>query len=300
MDSKYEKLERIGEGAYGVVYKAKDKQTGDLVALKRIRLDSDEEGVPCTAIREISLLKELRHDNIVRLLDVVHSDRKLTLVFEYLEQDLKKFMDQCGNDLEPKLVQHFLRQLLLGIEYCHQRSVLHRDLKPHNLLISKDKDLKLADFGLGRAFGIPVRKYTHEVVTLWYRSPDVLLGNTSYGTPVDIWSVGCIFGEMAVGAPLFAGKNDADQLMKVFQFLGTPNRELWPSMNTYPNSGNMLSRQEFLTDYAPLCETKFRSPEYAKIGPTGCDLLRRMLHYEPSQRITATEALKHPYFSERF
>lgn len=300
MESKYEKLDRIGEGAYGIVYKAKDTQTGDVVALKRICLDSDEEGVPCTAIREISLLKELRHVNIVRLLDVVHSERKLTLVFEYLDQDLKKYRDLHENDLDAKTVQHFLRQLLTGIEYCHARSVLHRDLKPHNLLVSRDKDLKLADFGLGRAFGIPVRKYTHEVVTLWYRSPDVLLGNTNYGTPVDIWSVGCIFGEMAIGAPLFSGKNDADQLLKVFQFLGTPNRDLWPSMHAYPNSGNMLSRQEFLTDYAPLCEAKFRSQEYSKLGPQGTDLLRKMLHYEPSQRITASDALRHPYFSDYF
>ena len=200
-NTKYDKLEKIGEGAYGVVYKAKDKQSGELVALKRIRLDADEEGVPCTAIREISLLKELRHDNIVRLIDVVHSERKLTLVFEYLEMDLKKFMDVNNHDLDAATVQHFLRQLLLGIDYCHQRCVLHRDLKPHNLLISRDKSLKLADFGLGRAFGIPVKKFTHEAVTLWYRSPDVIVGSTNYGLPVDMWSVGCIFAEMASWSP---------------------------------------------------------------------------------------------------
>uniref|UniRef100_A0A0A9WUZ6 Cell division protein kinase 5 n=1 Tax=Lygus hesperus TaxID=30085 RepID=A0A0A9WUZ6_LYGHE len=118
-----------------------------------------------------------------------------------------------------------MRDLLKGVGYCHQRSVLHRDLKPQNLLISREKVLKLADFGLGRAFGIPVKKFTHEVVTLWYRSPDVLLGSTQYGTPVDIWSVGCIFAEMATGLPLFAGKNDADQLLQIFKFLGTPSAD---------------------------------------------------------------------------
>ena len=299
--TKYEKLEKVGEGAYGIVYKAKDRQTGELVALKRIRLDADEEGVPCTAIREISLLKELRHDNIVRLVDVVHSERKLTLVFEYLEQDLKKFMDMnAGGGLDAATVQHFLRQLLQGVDYCHQRCVLHRDLKPHNLLISRDKVLKLADFGLGRAFGIPVKKFTHEVVTLWYRSPDVLLGSTNYGTPVDIWSVGCIFAEMALGRPLFAGKQDADQLIKVFQFLGTPDRSTWPSMNENANANNMLTREEFLTNYAPQCDAAFASAEFAKLGPEGCDLLRRMLQYEPSHRITAAEALTHPYFAQTF
>jgi cyclin-dependent kinase len=168
------------------------------------------------------------------------------------------------------------------------------------LLISRDKALKLADFGLGRAFGIPVKKFTHEVVTLWYRSPDVLLGSTNYGTPVDIWSVGCIFAEMALGRPLFAGKNDADQLVKIFQFLGTPDRSSWPTMNDNANASTMLTRDEFLTNYAPQCDALFQTPEYAKLGPQGCDLLKRMLRYEPSHRITAAEALQHPYFAERF
>ncbi|RNC58583.1 cell division protein kinase 2 [Trypanosoma cruzi] len=220
MSTRYERQEKIGEGTYGVVYRARDTATGATVALKRIRLDTEEEGVPCTAIREISLLKELRHANIVKLLDVCHSESRLTLVFEYMELDLKKYMDQEEGNLDAATIQDFMRDLLNGVRFCHDRNVLHRDLKPPNLLISREKSLKLADFGLGRAFGIPVKKFTHEVVTLWYRSPDVLLGSTQYGTPVDIWSVGCIFAEMVIGAPLFAGKNDADQLLRIFVFWG--------------------------------------------------------------------------------
>jgi cyclin-dependent kinase len=159
---RYQKLEKIGEGTYGIVYKAKDRLNDTIVALKRIRLEAEDEGIPSTAIREISLLKELRHPNIVRLYDVVHTERKLTLVFEYLDQDLKKYLDVCESGLNPTVVMSFLFQLLTGVAYCHHHRVLHRDLKPQNLLLNREGDLKLADFGLARAFGIPVRSYTHE------------------------------------------------------------------------------------------------------------------------------------------
>ncbi|KAJ2766131.1 cyclin-dependent kinase 5, partial [Coemansia linderi] len=171
------KIEKLGEGTYGIVYKAQNRETNEVVALKRIRLDNEEEGVPCTAIREISLLKELKHPNIVGLFDVLHTEKKLTLVFEFMDSDLKKFADAYGGDLDPLTVKHLLYQLLCGIAYCHRNRVLHRDLKPQNLLINKRGDLKLGDFGLARAFGIPVRSYSHEVVTLWYRAPDVLMGS---------------------------------------------------------------------------------------------------------------------------
>eukprot|EP00758_Cryptobia_borreli_P007386 Tbor_TRINITY_DN5288_c1_g2::TRINITY_DN5288_c1_g2_i1::g.16344::m.16344 len=303
---KYERENKIGEGTYGVVFRARVVETGGVVALKRIRLDTEEEGVPCTAIREISLLKELRHDNIVKLLDVVHTEKKLTLVFEYLDMDLKGYMDEQNNNLDAKTVQFFMRDLLRGIDFCHQRNVLHRDLKPQNLLVSRtenEKILKLADFGLGRAFGIPVKKYTHEVVTLWYRSPDVLLGSTQYGTAVDMWSVGCIFAEMATGHPLFTGKQDDDQLLLIFRFLGTPNRENWPSMNRYPNSASMLQRQEFMQKIVPGCEswlTNAGAAAASKLREEGFDLLKQLLRYEPSQRLTAEEALCHPYFNIQF
>jgi cyclin-dependent kinase len=188
----YQKLEKIGEGTYGIVYKAKHKQTGELLALKKIRLEAEDEVIPSTAIREISLLKQLQHPNIVKLYDVIHTEKKLTLVFEFVDQDLKKYLDACGDGgLDIMTVKSFLFQLLQGIAFCHMHRVLHRDLKPQNLLINIEGELKLADFGLARAFGIPVRSYTHEVVTLWYRPPDVLMGSRRYSTQVDIWSVGC-------------------------------------------------------------------------------------------------------------
>merc|ERR1711971_1055936 len=218
------------------VYKASDRATGEIVALKKIRLEEKDEGIPSTAIREISLLKELQHPNIVRLCDVIHTERKLTLVFEFLDQDLKKLLDMCGDaGLSKERLQSYLHQLLKGIAFCHQHRVLHRDLKPQNLLINKEGYLKLADFGLARAFGIPVRSYTHEVVTLWYRAPDVLMGSRKYSTPVDIWSVGCIFAELVNGRPLFPGNTDTDQLQKIFKLLGTPSEQSWPTITELPD-----------------------------------------------------------------
>ena len=186
----YSKVEKIGEGAYGVVYRATELSTSQCVALKRIRLETETEGVPSTAIRwgfvsatlvsrEIALLKELDHPAVVQLLDVLHSEQKLYLVFEHLDMDLKQLMDEhnsrlkaaggAGGGLPEPLVRSYLRQLLEGVSYCHQHRVLHRDLKPQNLLVNRAGLIKLADFGLARVFGVPVRTYTHEVVTLWYR-----------------------------------------------------------------------------------------------------------------------------------
>jgi len=290
---KYQKIEKIGEGTYGVVYKAKNRLTGDLVALKKIRLEAEDEGIPSTAIREISILKELQHPNIVRLHDVIHTEKKLTLVFEYLDQDLKKMLDEADGDAGlPDLdLKVLLRQLLLGVAFCHDRRVLHRDLKPQNLLINKNnQELKLADFGLARAFGIPVRSYTHEVVTLWYRAPDVLMGSRKYSTPVDLWSVGCIFAEMSAGKPLFPGTSDADQLVRIFSVLGNPTEESWPSLVDLP---------DFKEPYAPM-EGKGLVHFVPKLAndPHGLDLLERMLQFEPSRRISAKEALQHPYFTQ--
>lgn len=285
---RYQKLEKIGEGTYGVVYKAKDRVTGEIIALKKIRLEAEDEGIPSTAIREISLLKELQHPNIVRLYDVVHTERKLTLVFEFLDQDLKKYLDVCDSGLDLPILKSFLYQLLTGVSYCHHHRVLHRDLKPPNLLINREGQLKLADFGLARAFGIPVRSYTHEVVTLWYRAPDVLLGSRKYSTPVDIWSVGCIFAEMANGRPLVAGTSESDQLDRIFRLLGTP------TLSDYPGLADLPEYSVDLPRYAP--PRGGIGGLVPALDPTGIDLLSKMLQYDPAKRITAAEALEHPFF----
>nr|CAD7405899.1 unnamed protein product [Timema poppensis] len=240
----YCKIEKIGEGTYGVVYKAIDNTNGNTVALKKIRLETEAEGVPSTAIREISLLRELDHPNIVKLLEVVPCDKKLYMVFEYLLLDLKKFLDMNRTLLPISLVKSYTFQLLSAISFCHAHKVLHRDLKPQNLLIDHTGYIKLADFGLARGFGIPVRTYTHEVVTLWYRAPEILLGAKFYTTSVDIWSLGCIFAEMMMKRALFPGDSEIDQLFRIFRTLGTPDESVWPGVSKLPDYKSMFPSWE--------------------------------------------------------
>ena len=288
-------MEKIGEGTYGVVFKARERESGQTIALKRIRLEHSDEGVPPTAIREISLLKELRHNNIVRLYDVVHSENLLYLVFEFLDLDLKSHMDSRrlvdGGTGRPnhRLIKLYLYQMVSGIAFCHSHRILHRDLKPQNLLICRESNaLKLADFGLARAFGLPVRAYTHEVVTLWYRAPEILLGVQHYSTPVDIWSLGCIFAEMVNQKPLFPGNSETEEMMKIFQLLGTPDARTWPG----------LDELEHWNDDFPKFRPKALAEAVPELCADGIGLLEQMLRYEPASRITAREALQHPYFND--
>src|SRR2546421_8981857 len=185
-------------------------------------------------------MKELKHEHIVSLYDVIHTENKLMLVFEYMDKDLKKYMDSRGDRgaLDYVTIKSFMHQLLQGIAFCHDNRVLHRDLKPQNLLINTKGQLKLADFGLARAFGIPVNTFSNEVVTLWYRAPDVLLGSRSYSTSIDIWSAGCIMAEMYTGRPLFPGTTNDDQLIKIFRIMGTPNDTTWPGVSQYQEYHN--------------------------------------------------------------
>ncbi|KAJ1864840.1 Cyclin-dependent kinase catalytic subunit [Coemansia sp. RSA 989] len=286
---RYLKLDKVGEGTYGVVYKARDLQSGKTVAMKKIRLEVDDEGVPSTAIREISLLKELQHENIVKLLDIVYNDAKLYLVFEFLDLDLKKYMDSVGpTGLSPAQVKSYMHQLVKGIAFCHSHRTLHRDLKPQNLLIDQSGMLKIADFGLGRAFGVPLRVYTHEVVTLWYRSPEILLGSRHYSIGMDMWSVGCIFAEMVLRKPLFPGDSEIDEIFKIFRILGTPTEEIWPDFTHLPDY-----KKSF-----PKWQAKDLSKLIPKLDADGIDLLKRMLTYDPAHRISAKQALAHPYFND--
>jgi negative regulator of PHO system len=259
------------------------------VALKEIHLDS-EEGTPSTAIREISLMKELKHENIVSLHDVIHTENKLMLVFEHMDKDLKKYMDTQGDRgaLNPVTIKSFMHQLLQGIDFCHTNRVLHRDLKPQNLLINTKGQLKLADFGLARAFGIPVNTFSNEVVTLWYRAPDVLLGSRTYSTSIDIWSAGCIMAEMYTGRPLFPGTTNEDQLVRIFRIMGTPSERTWPGISSYT---------EYKTNFQMYATQDLRVI-LPQIDPSGIDLLQRMLQLRPELRISAHDALNHPWFND--
>ena len=235
-------------------------------------------------------MKELKHENIVALHDVIHTENKLMLVFEYMDKDLKKHMDSRGDrgQLEPITIKSFMHQLLRGIAFCHENRVLHRDLKPQNLLINSRGQLKLGDFGLARAFGIPVNTFSNEVVTLWYRAPDVLLGSRTYNTSIDIWSAGCIMAEMYTGRPLFPGTTNEDQLQKIFRLMGTPSERSWPGISQFP---------EYKANFQNYATQDFRMI-LPQIDQLGINLLGSMLQLRPEMRISASAALQHPWFND--
>merc|ERR1719410_1301069 len=254
-----------------------------------MKIDSEEEGVPSTALREIALLKELPHPNIVELLEVCCSFKKMILAFEFVENDLKKYMRSCNRHLEPHVIKSFCFQLCRGIEFCHASRIIHRDLKPQNLLIDSRLRLKIADFGLARAFTVPIPKYTHEVVTVWYRPPEILLGSVLYSIPVDMWGVGCIFAEMATGSPLFCGDSEIDTIFKICQKLGTPTQEQWPGLADCPDFKPSFPKWK-AKGWENIRNTR------AQLGTVGIDLLEQLMVYDPGKRLSARRALQHPYF----
>jgi cyclin-dependent kinase 2 len=287
--------QKLGEGTFGEVYVATHEKTGEIAALKKIKLECEDEGVPGTTLREVSLLKELHHPNVVQLKDVFYmpQESKLYLCFEYCDFDLKKYMKSLQYKLSGECIKSFTYQMLNGLSWCHSHRIFHRDLKPQNVLVDpKQGTLKLADFGLARAFTVPLRTYTHEVVTLWYRAPEILLGGKQYSVPVDIWSVGTIIPEMVTGQPLFPGDSEIDELFKIFRLLGTPNEGLWEGVSQLPDY-----KAEFPKWKPKALRDGIANLDSSRLNDAGVDLVAQMLHYTPNKRIVAKDALDHPYFN---
>jgi len=284
----FEEIKKVGEGTYGVVFKVRNKKTNEIVALKKIRLEDNDDGVPSTAIREVSLLMSLKHPNIVNLQQVFFGSHSLTLAFEFLDYDLKKYMEGKRGMLTLGEIKGLMYQLLVGIDFCHRRRIMHRDLKPQNLLIDKHGVLKLADFGLARTFRLPFPEYSHEIVTLWYRPPSILLGSRKYTTAIDIWSAGAIMAEMITKRPLFPGDSEIDQLFRIFRICGTPSLGDWSALSRYP---------DFSTKF-PKWRPKRWKVLFPRIGLFGWEILRVMMVYDPEKRPSAHLLLQHPYFED--
>ena len=256
----YQRLGFIDQGTYGLVFRAKDIKTGVVHALKQVKLTVNETGkvgFPVTALREINILLALRHPNIVQVKEMVvgSSVDKVFMVMEYCENDLKSCMQMRKQSFSNAEVKRLMIQLLSAMEYMHKKWYVHRDLKTSNLLYSNTGVLSVCDFGLARKYGSPIAPYTFEVVTLWYRAPELLLGSRIYSTPVDMWSVGCIFAEMLLGKPVFPGDGETDQITKIFKVLGLPTEEKWPGFSTLPNVNKVSWRvpsKSKLRDLFPL------------------------------------------------
>uniref|UniRef100_A0A8C1UHC7 cyclin-dependent kinase n=1 Tax=Cyprinus carpio TaxID=7962 RepID=A0A8C1UHC7_CYPCA len=285
-------LNRIEEGTYGVVYRAKDKKTDEIVALKRLKMEKEKEGFPITSLREINTILKAQHPNIVTVREIVVGSNmdKIYIVMNYVEHDLKSLMETMKQPFLPGEVKTLMIQLLRGVRHLHDNWILHRDLKTSNLLLSHKGILKIGDFGLAREYGSPLKPYTPVVVTLWYRSPDLLLGAKEYSTAVDMWSVGCIFGELLTQKPLFPGKSEIDQINKVFKDLGSPSEKIWPGYSELPAVKKMT-----FTEYP---YNNLRKRFGALLSDQGFDLMNKFLTYCPAKRISADEALKHEYFRE--
>ncbi|WWC91563.1 uncharacterized protein L201_006509 [Kwoniella dendrophila CBS 6074] len=284
----YTLLSHVGEGTYGKVYKARNTDTGVMVALKKIRLEGEKDGFPVTAMREIKLLQGLKHNNVVRLLEIMVSKGSVHMVFEYMDHDLTGLLSHPTLKFSEANIKALNYQMLDGLKYLHLKNILHRDMKGSNILLNAKGELKLADFGLARLYSKRVKDYTNRVITLWYRSPELLMGETVYGPEVDMWSAGCITLEIFLTKPIFQGTDEINQLEVIYNIMGTPKESQWPGVKDLPWYELVKPKN--------VIESKFKSSFEKWLSPAALDLVEGLLHFDPSGRLSAEESMKTPYF----
>ncbi|CAH2233721.1 cyclin-dependent kinase 20 [Pararge aegeria] len=289
--SNYSVVGRIGEGAHGLVFKARHLPTGREVALKKILIKNIEDGIPINVMREIKALQLLRCKYVIKLYDMFPRGMSLVLVLEYMCSGLWEMLHHNQQEMTLPRIKTYVQMLLKGTRYMHAHYVMHRDLKPANLLINHEGILKIADLGLARLYWPDGgRPYSHQVATRWYRAPELLYGARYYSEKVDIWAVGCIIAEMITKQPLFAGESDIEQLAIVLQRLGTPTEESWPRHSELPDYHKITFPESLPMPWTDLLPG---------VDPDAIDLIKSIVLYDEQKRISAKEAIRHAWFQTR-
>ncbi|EMD33720.1 hypothetical protein CERSUDRAFT_117800 [Gelatoporia subvermispora B] len=311
---KYTILGFISSGTYGRVYKAESKDDRVVHAIKKFKPDKEGDvvtytGISQSAIREIALNREISHENVVALKEVILEDKSIYMVFEYAEHDFLQVIHHHSQTLRTGLSMPLLKsltyQLLNGLLYLHNAHIIHRDLKPANILITSAGVVKIGDLGLARLTYQPLQPLfagDKVVVTIWYRAPELLLGAKHYNKAVDIWAVGCVVAELASLRPIFKGEEakldskknvpfQKDQLLRIFEVLGTPHEREWPGLKDLPEYQNMKRLDYYENHLLEWCKSRLRPQQ-------GVDLLQKLFIYDPDRRLTALDALRHPWFQE--
>ena len=299
--------DHIGEGTFGMVFKAEYVGNMDyaekmgipkIVALKKIKMEDNKEGFPITALREIMIMKKCHHENLLQILEIVTSKslvknqkkQNVYLVFEYMEHDLSGLTLSKYRFGLPQ-VKYIMYQLLKGVQYLHHNNIIHRDIKCANILINNRGQIKIGDFGLARNITPNhTKEYTYKVVTLWFRAPELLFGEKFYGTAIDVWSCGCVFGELLTGKCPFQGKDEEALVNKICEKCGTPNETNWPGVTKLPLYNKYIPRTNFPNSF----NETYKNVD--NIDEVSLDLFSKMLQLDPKKRITIDEALKHPFF----